>query len=148
MALKQPVIDMAAALAADIKIDGDKIVFADDIYAKSLPEGLTIEQVQAVADHNRVFLPAVHQAAGLAAIEVFKGKKAPEAVSGSVELVSGDTASLKFERTHVGQSAGSEWTKHCFSSMSFTTAAAETGKGQLKASRLALNEAAAAAYGD
>lgn len=148
MALKQPVLDLATALAADIKVEGDKLVYADDIYAKSLPAGLTIEQVQAVADHNRIFLPAVHHASGLASIEAFKGKKAPESISGSFDLIPGDTASFQFNRKVSGTTNGVEWTKNCQSAFSFTTAAGEAGRGQLKASRVALNEAAAAAYGE
>ena len=75
---------MAATLRPQITIAAGAGNIAADAYVKTLPEGITIETVQKLQDHNAVFFPAVTKALGEESIEAMKKDSTIESVSLSV----------------------------------------------------------------
>ena len=66
---------MAATLAEQIEVNATASTIAADAYVKTLPEGITLETVQKIQDHNAVFFPAVTKAFGEKAIDAMKKDK-------------------------------------------------------------------------
>ena len=63
---------MAATLRPQISITQGEGGIAADTYVKTLPEGITLETVQKLQDHNAIFFPAVTTALGEESIEAMK----------------------------------------------------------------------------
>lgn len=151
MALKKETTDLVDVIRPTIVIKNGVVSTSNDnLYKELLMQrtGVELEDAQKVADFNRDFAVATHHASGLEAIEAFKKDKKLEDVTGEFKLTEEDILKLNFKRTAHGTAAGKDWTKHCYSSTDFVTMVGDSSRGQFKASRAALNEAAAEAYGN
>lgn len=90
---------LADAVKKDFKIGEGGVVQVDkDFYQKSLPEGLTMADVDRVQKHNTNFVSAVGLALGEVGIDHFKKHKKEDEIS--VDFVAGkDKVSLNFQRS-------------------------------------------------
>lgn len=123
------------------------VTAADDIYEKTLPEGLTMDTVNAVGDHLKTFVPAAAHAFGKSAFEAMKAHKGTERVLTDIHLGKNDKLSLASDRksvTHPPGDATKEIVTYNRVTVSLDLRAGKSGS-QLKAVRSEMNELAMAA---
>lgn len=79
--IPQGIVNLAAEIKKDLKIgDGGIAEAPKDFYAKHLPEGLTLELVKRVHDHDSDFFSASGLALGELGLKHLKSHKTVEAV--------------------------------------------------------------------
>ena len=123
------------------------VTAASGIFEKTLPENLTMETVNAVGDHLKVFVPAAAHAFGQASFEAMKAHKGTERVLLDIEIGNKDKLSLTSERkrvTHPPGDATKEIITYNAVSASLDIRAGKSGS-QFKAVRAEMNELAMSA---
>lgn len=74
--VKQAVQDLAAKIKPMFTLADNGVVLpAADLYEKSLPEGITTDQIKAIQQHNTALVAATGLAVGELAIDAFKADK-------------------------------------------------------------------------
>lgn len=140
---------LATTLGADIEIKEGAATIAADAYVKSLPEGLTIDTVKAIQEHNAVFFPAVTKAFGHKAIEAMKTDSKLASLDLSVPMVGDDKFDVTFEKQYDFLNTTTKEKQTAFGGLkaSFTVQAARHNRGAMGAVKQELKEAALAAFG-
>ena len=141
---------MADAIKKEIKIEGGTAVVPSDLYVKTLPEGLSEEQVKAVQKHNSNFYPAATLAVGDLSIPVFKKDKALESVSGEFKMIGRDHFDVTINRSRESRnpSNGEVSTTYGAVSATLATHGAKVSRGQMNEVKQHLQKAALAAFGE
>jgi hypothetical protein len=96
---KNQIDALASTLGAQIEIKEGAAIISADAYVKSLPEGLTMETVKALQEHNSVFFPAVTKAFSEKSIEAMKADDKIEQLDLSVPMVGEDKFDVTFTRS-------------------------------------------------
>lgn len=140
---------MAATLRPQISITQGEGGIAADAYVKTLPEGITIETVQKLQDHNAIFFPAVTKALGEESIEAMKKDSSIESVSLSVPMVGEDRFDISFQKQYQYMDTKTKEMKDAFGgvSASLTVQAARHNRGAMGAIKNDLKAQALAAFG-
>ena len=140
---------MAATLRPQITITAGAGNIAADAYVKTLPEGITIETVQKLQDHNAVFFPAVTKALGEESIEAMKKDSTIESVSLSVPMVGEDKFDVSFQKRYQYMDTKTKEMKDAFGgvSASLTVQAARHNRGAMGSIKNDLKAQALAAFG-
>lgn len=74
--VKQAVQDLAAKIKPMFTLADNGVVLAEEgLYEKTLPEGITLEQLKAVQQHNTALVAATALAVGEIAVDAFKADK-------------------------------------------------------------------------
>lgn len=140
---------MAASLAKYVTVVEKEIKFDKAAYVETLPEGITVDTIKQIQEHNSVFFPAVEHAIGTAGNSLMKANDDIVDLKTTVSLVGRDRYEVKQvrmresvnpqDRTVVVQKWGAI-------SSNLITHAAEKG-AEMGHVRSFLNEEAKAAYG-
>lgn len=131
------------------KKDGT-VTVTDGLFEKTLtlsPVPLTMDIVNAVSDHTKVFVPAATHAFGKCAFEALKAHKGSERVSLDIEMAKHDQLQLTSDRkvvTHPPGDATKEIVKYNSVHASLNLRAGKNG-AQMKAVRSEMSELALAA---
>lgn len=141
--------DIAAIVADDIEIKDGTATIAADAYVKSLPEGITLEQVQTLQEHNATWFPAVTKAFGTKAIEAMKSDPEMSSLTLTVPLVGEDKFDATFSREYTYTDTKTKQQKTAYGGLnaSLTVQAAQQSRGAMGAVRRELKEAALTAFG-
>jgi hypothetical protein len=137
MSTKEQVANLVQKIEGNFQIDksgAGKVKEGVDIYASTLPEGVTIETVNQIAEHDQMFVAASTTAFGKAAAQAFQDNK--DLTSANIEVSMGayKSASVGVERsvTYPGMSKadgtkGEPTTKHLVSVVGFNHVESKTG---------------------
>lgn len=80
--VKQAIKDLAAQLKPMFTLAENGVVIPDDdLYSKALPEGLTVEMVKALQQHNTSLVAATSYVVGEMAVDAFKADKSLDRVT-------------------------------------------------------------------
>lgn len=147
--LQTQINTMAATLAEQIEVNATASTIAADAYIKTLPEGITLETVQKIQDHNAVFFPAVTKAFGEKAIDAMKKDKAIDTVSLSVPMVGEDKFDISFQKQYQYMDTKTKEMKDAYGgvSASLTVQAARHNRGAMGSIKNDLKAQALAAFG-
>ncbi len=147
--IKAQIETLATALAGQIEIKDGAAVIAADAYVKSLPEGLTLDTVKALQEHNANFYPAVTKAFGEKSIEAMKTDAKLNQLDLSVPMVGDDRFDVTFKRSYEHMDMATKEMKTSFGgvSASLTVQAARHNRGAMGSIKNELKEAALAAFG-
>lgn len=97
--VKQAVQDLAAKIKPMLTLADNGVVLAQaDLYEKSLPEGITADQIKAIQQHNTVLVAASALAVGEIAVDAFKADKELQRVTSEFSAV-GDKISTAVIRS-------------------------------------------------
>jgi NADPH-dependent glutamate synthase beta subunit-like oxidoreductase len=98
--IKKEVVEMAALIKADLKIDASTGVGVTSaaLYEQLLPEGLTMDQVKALQDHNSTVFAAAALAVGESSIPLMKDNKDLEKVTAEILVGHKDKIKINFDR--------------------------------------------------
>lgn len=145
---KNQIDALAADLKGQIEIKDGAATIAADAYVKALPDGITVDIVKQIQDHNAVFYPAVTKAFGEAAIEAMKADKALESLDLSVPMVGDDKFDVNFKRSyeHMDMATKEMKTSYGGLSASLTVQAARHNRGAMSTIKNELKAAALAAF--
>jgi hypothetical protein len=141
---------IADAIKKEIKIEGGTVIVPSDVYVKTLPEGLSEDQVKAVQKHNSNFFPAATLAVGDLAIPLFKKDKTLEQVSGEFKMVGRDHFDVTINRSRESRNPSNNQISTTYGAISATmvTHGAKASRGQMNEVKQHLQEAALKAYGE
>jgi adenylyl- and sulfurtransferase ThiI len=147
--LKTQIDNMAKALGEQIEIKEGEATIAADAYIKTLPEGLDMETLKKIQDHNANFFPAVTKAFGEKSIEAMKTNTALAQLDLSVPMVGDDRFDVTFKRSYDHMDMASKEMKTSFGgvSASLTVQAARHNRGAMSTINSDLKEMALAAFG-
>lgn len=146
---KDQINSLATVLGEQMVIKDGAATIAADAYVKSLPEGITIDTVKAVQEHNSVFFPAVTKAFGHKAIAAMKKDKKLESLDLSVPMVGDDKFDVTFKKSYDFTNTQTKETSTAYGglSASLTVQAARHNRGAMGSIKQELKEAALAAFG-
>lgn len=132
---KNQIDALATTLGEQIEIKEGAATIAADAYVKSLPEGLTLETVKALQEHNAVFFPAVTKAFGEKSIETMKTDTKIEQLDLSVPMVGDDKFDVTFKKSyeHMDMATKEMKTSYGGISASLTIQAARHNRGAMSA---------------
>jgi CRISPR/Cas system CMR subunit Cmr4 (Cas7 group RAMP superfamily) len=150
-AIKQEIVNLAAAIRADIKIDAATGVatVGPDLYERLLPEGLTVDIIKQVKEHDTKIIAAVPLALGEEAIPVMKKNKGLENATLIMPTVGKDTIGATFTRQREATNPaapGTTMTIHGAVRVEMTQYA-NGSRGELAKVKTALREMAWDAFG-
>jgi hypothetical protein len=99
--LKQETIDLAKLIKEAITVDAKTgtTAIAADIYARTLPETITINSIQEINAHNSMFLAAAGLAFTESVIPVLKKQKTIDDAKIEIPLTGKDTLGFHFVRS-------------------------------------------------
>ena len=145
---KNQIDALAADLKSQIEIKEGAATIAADAYVKSLPDGLTLDTVKKLQEHNAVFYPAVTKAFGESAIEAMKADEKIEVLDLAVPMVGDDAFNVNFKRSyeHMDMATKEMKTSYGGLSASLTVQAARHNRGAMSAIKNDLKAAALAAF--
>jgi hypothetical protein len=141
---------LASKLSSKIDIKDGSASISEDAYVKSLPEGLDIETVKKLQDHNANFFPAVTKAFAEKSIEAMKADNKIEQLDLSVPMVGEDKFDVTFKRSYEHMDIASKEMKKSFGgiSASLTVQAARHNRGAMSAIKNEMKAAALAAFAE
>lgn len=146
--LKENVATISAIIAENTSFakDGTATV-SDNLYLKTLPEGTTAEQVEAVRQHDTNFIAAGTHAMGMGAVSAFASNKDLKEVSVTVDMLGGTELQVHVQDqvTYPGIKDAPPSTKYGVTTTKLTQTGTKSSSGQLGAARTIINAAAAAA---
>lgn len=147
---KNQIDALAAGLKSQIEIKEGAATIAADAYVKSLPDGLSLETVKKLKEHDAVFYPAVTKAFGEAAIELMKTDKSIESLDLSVPMVEGDKFDINFKRSyeHMDMATKEMKTSYGGLSASLTVQGARHNRGAMSAIKNDLKAKAMAEFAE
>lgn len=96
---------MADAIKPLLSIAGSNVERPDDLYAKTLPDNLTMAVVEQVQEHRQNFLAAAELAVGELAIDAMKADKAVDQVTLNLKVCR-DKAGVTVHRNFETQAPG------------------------------------------
>lgn len=97
--VKQAILDLAATIKPMFTLAENGVVVAsDDLYEKTLPEGVTVDQIKAIQQHNTALVAATAMAVGELSVDAFKADKDLQRVSAEFSAV-GDKISATVTRS-------------------------------------------------
>lgn len=145
---KNQIDALAADLKGQIEIKEGAATIAADAYTASLPEGITVDIVKQLQDHNAVFFPAATKAFGEKAIEAMKVDGKLESLDLTVPMVGDDKFDVSFKRSyeHMDMATKEMKTSYGGVSASLTVQAARHNRGHMSAIKNELKAAALAAF--
>jgi len=146
---KKTIDTLAESLKGQIEVKDGAASIAADAYVKSLPEGVTMEVVKTIQDHNANFFPAATKAFGEKAIEAMKADDKITQLDLTVPMVGDDTFDVSFKKTyeHMDLKTKEMTTSYGGVSASLTVQAARHNRGAMKNIKDDLKSAALAAFG-
>lgn len=156
--VKQAVQDLAAKIKPMFTLADNGVVLAEEgLYEKSLPEGITADQIKAIQQHNTALVAASAMAVGELAIDAFKADKDLQRVTAEIPAV-GDKISTAVIRSREYPAGGipkegevrdpnAKITKYGVIEASYEVAS-NGNKGELKKVRAHIGALAAAALAD
>ena len=146
---QQKIDAVATAIASDIVIKDGTASIAADAYVKSLPEGISLETVMALQEHNTNWFPGVTKAFGLKAIDAMKQDPALKTLALTVPLVGEDKLDLSFSKEYPYTDTKTKEQKMAYGGLnaSLTVQASLHNRGAMGAVKRELKEAALAAFG-
>jgi hypothetical protein len=146
---KKTIDTLAETLKPQIEIKDGAATIAADAYVKSLPEGVTMEVVKSIQDHNANFFPAATKAFGEKAIDAMKENSSLSQLDLSVPMVGDDTLDVTFKQSyeHMDMKTKEMTTSYGGVSASLTVQAARHNRGPMKNIKDDLKSAALAAFG-
>lgn len=132
---KNQIDALAAALKPEIEIKEGAATIAADAYVKNLPDGITLEIVKKIKDHDAIFFPAVTKAFCEESIDVMKADKKIESLDLSVPMVGDDKFDITFKRSyeHMDMATKEMKTSYGGLSASLTVQAARHNRGAMSA---------------
>lgn len=150
MSLKEPTMKMFDVVAKTLQIDESTGVgtVSKETYEQTLPEGITIDTVKTLQEHNGYFIAAASKALGEAAIPVLKKNAELEKVTLSIPVGHKDQINIDFQRSRQvpdRESNGTK-TKHGVLMASYDMYGSKS-VGDLKKVKTELAEAALKALG-
>jgi len=147
---KNQIDALATDLRSQIQIKEGAATIAADAYVKSLPDGLSLETVKKLKEHDAVFYPAVTKAFGEAAIDAMKADKKIESLDLSVPLVEGDKFDINFKRSyeHMDMATKEMKTSYGGLSASLTVQSARHNRGAMSAVKNDLKAKALAEFAE
>ena len=147
---KNQIDALATDLRSQIQIKEGAATIAADAYVKSLPDGLSLETVKKLKEHDAVFYPAVTKAFGEAAIDAMKADKKIESLDLSVPLVEGDKFDTNFKRSyeHMDMATKEMKTSYGGLSASLTVQGARHNRGAMSAIKNDLKAKAMAEFAE
>ena len=149
-AIKQEILNLAEAIKADMKVDANGVAtVGPDLYERLLPEGLTVDIIQQVKDHDTKMVAAVPLALGEMSIPVMKKNKGLEKTTLVVPTVGKDTIGATFRRELVSPNPaepGTTVTTHGSVRVEMTQYA-NGSRGELAKVKTALRDMAWEAFG-
>lgn len=149
MSIKYQVRELADTIAKEIKIDKATGVatVGEDLYTRTLPEGIDADVITKIQEHNTAFAAAGLLALGEAAIPVMKKNKELAGAELSVPTVGKDSFSFTFDRSRQVPD-GNGGTKESFgtSGVKFNMYGAGS-RGEGKKVKAELSEQALASFG-
>lgn len=129
-----------------IDVNAKTVTTKDGLYESTLPEGLTIDIVKNVQDHNSTFVAAGAHAFGKLAVDAMKANKGLDKLTVDITMCGKDSVSYTVDREQerINHLGGGE-TIHKFGVIT-TTLDVRAGKngGQLKVARSLIGEMAMA----
>ena len=148
--INSTILNISEIIAGQLQCDANlgSINAAEDTFQKTLPEGLTMEMVNKVANHNTNFVAGATHAFGTAAMQLMKDNSKLDTVIGSMNMGGEDQLSLNYMRSKEMHIPGKDEkiTKYGVTTVSYEVKAGKNG-GELKKVRTELNELALAAFG-
>ena len=140
---------LAATLADQIDVTSAGSTIAADAYVKSLPEGITLETVQKINEHNSVFFPAVTKSFGEKALNVMKEDNALESCSLTVPMVGDDKFDVSVQKQYQYLNTKTKEMETAFGgvSASYTVQSARQNRGAMQSIRNDLKAQALALFG-
>lgn len=145
--IKPEIIALSKIIEKEVSIDAKSgaATVAPDTYAKTLPEGLTVEGRKAYSDHDTAFAAAAAHVVGNAGVDAFKKTKGLDRVTAEFDLSGKDKFTVTVDRSktsHNPQDPGKEIVKYGVISGSLEQRAGRNS-GQFKAVRTAVADRAA-----
>lgn len=149
-AINDTIISISTTVAANLTGDKDtgSITAAADTYEKTLPQGLTMDIVNQVAEHNTNFVAGATHAFGQMAMGLMSENKKLDTVIGQMTMGGEDSLNLHYTRSKEMHVPGKDdkITKYGVTNITYEVKAGKNG-GELKKVRTQLNELAFAAFG-
>lgn len=145
---KNQIDALATDLAPQIEVKEGVATIAADAYVKSLPEGITLDTVKKLKEHDAVFFPAVTKAFGEKSIETMKADDKIEQLDLSVPMVGDDKFDITFKRSyeHMDMATKEMKTSYGGLSASLTVQAARHNRGAMSSVKNDLKIAAMAVF--
>lgn len=84
--MNETVSALSAQLAKKVTIEGGKAVIVPDAFESTLPEGLTLDGVKAVQQHESDFESALAHRVGVAAVDAMKADATVSDVKGTTKM--------------------------------------------------------------
>lgn len=144
--LKENVATISAIVSENTSIakDGTATV-SENLYVKTLPEGLNAETVEAVRKHDVAFYAAGTHAIGMSAVNAFQKNKDLKEVTVSMDMLGGTELQVHVQDkvTYPGIKDAPETTKFGVTTTKVTQAGTKSSTGQLGAARTLINAHAA-----
>ena len=154
MELNDEVKSLSGKIIKALEVSKEGVVTGDTkpVYNENLPEGITPDTVKSISKYNTAFTAAGVHAVGSLAVEAFKKDSKLERVSGSLEMGYKDSLDVSVDRktetrNNLQKDADGNptvVTKYGATRYGLNVNSAHNA-GQMKAARLAINEAAEAA---
>ncbi len=147
--ISEDVKALANSIKEKIEIKEGVVAADDKIYKDSLPEGITMDHVKQLREHNSKFFPAASLAVGELAIKEFKKDNKLETVTASFPMGGRDHFDVIFDRQKETRnpSTGETSMKYAALGASMVVHAARASRGAMSVVKAHLDEAARAAYG-
>ena len=145
---KNQIDALAANLRPQIEIKEGVASISADAYVKSLPDGITLDTVKKIKEHDAVFFPAVTKAFGESAIEAMKADEKLESIDLPVPMVGDDKFDITFKRSYEHMDMATKEMKTSYGGLtaSLTVQAARHNRGAMTAIKIELKAAALAAF--
>lgn len=148
--IKAEIVQLADKIKKEITIDGSTGVATvpKELYANTLPDGLTVDTIKQLQDHNSQFAAASYMALGEASIPVMKKHKDLDRSTLDIPTVGKDHFSLTFDRSGEVRAPGGGDPKTVYGTgrVAFNMYGTKN-RGELSKVRDMLSEKAAAALG-
>ena len=151
--IKKEVVDLAAVLKKEIKVDNKTGIatITDGIYEKNLPDGLTKTAIEQLQAYNTRMAAAATLAVGEIGCDTFKKHKDLDSIDLEVPLIGKDRLNISFDRSRqvpLRGENGVTGTQTKYGSASVSYDMYGTGpRGELKKVKQYLAEQALAAFG-
>ena len=146
--LSQETLDLAEQIKAGIEIDSatGTATKVDNVYEASLPEGVTIDQVNAIGKHRTRFTAASAKAVGELAQAAMVANNKLESVEVAIPMGKYDTLNLKSSREKEIRNVATGETSVSYGHLSTPVIKSRSvnNSGELAMIRKALSEAGAA----
>lgn len=150
--LKEETKELAKSIQKELKLDGEKITCPEDLYTKTLPEGITPDIIKTISKHNANIVAAAGLAVGMISNEAMKKDKKIERITMEMPTVGKDHIDFNYDRSREvpardenGNPAGTR-SKLGSLTVNMTNYAAKP-HGQLNAVKRFLSEQAIEAFG-